>query len=137
MANINWVSAFIGGVAYFFLGYIWYTFLFGRTWGRELGMNPDTKNKEQMQREMMKLLPWSFLGNLVAAVFVAALVNYAHAAGDPMRAAKIGAVAGLGIGGSTLWMHYNWLQKSKTALAIDVGYAMLGCGLAGWIIGAM
>jgi hypothetical protein len=137
MANINWLAVLIGGVAYFFLGYVWYTFLFGRTWGRALGMNPDAAKKEDMQHDMMKKLPWSFLGNLVAAAFVALLVSYAQANGDGMRAAKVGAVAGLGIAGSTLFMHYNWLGKSKTAWAIDIGYAMIGCGLAGWIIGAM
>jgi fluoride ion exporter CrcB/FEX len=100
-------------------------------------MNPDAMDKEQMQKGMKKLLPWSFLANLVAAVFVALLVGYAHANGDAMRAAKIGAVAGLGIAGTSMFMHYNWLQKSKAAWAIDTGYAMIGCGLAGWIIGAM
>src|SRR5579871_3139143 len=137
MSNINWLAVLLGGVAYFFLGYLWYTFLFGKIWARGLGMNPDAANKEEMQRGMMKLLPYSFLGNLVAALFVALLVSYAHANGDAMRAAKVGAVAGLGIAGSSMWMHYNWLQKSKASWAVDVGYAMIGCGLAGWIIGAM
>jgi hypothetical protein len=137
MANINYLAVLVGGIAYFFLGYLWYQFLFGKVWAKGLGMNPDMANTPEMKATMMKLLPWSFLGNLGASLFVALLVSYAHAHGDPMRAAKVGAVAGLGIAGSSMWMHYNWLQKSKASWAIDVGYAMIGCGLAGCIIGAM
>ena len=87
MHTVNWLAVLVAGLAYFFLGYLWYTFLFGRRWARALGMNPDASKKEEMQRDMMKKLPWSFLGNLVAAAFVALLVSYAHANGDAMRAA--------------------------------------------------
>ena len=30
--HINWLAVLIGGLAYFFLGAIWYTFLFGKKW---------------------------------------------------------------------------------------------------------
>ncbi|MEO8412854.1 MAG: DUF1761 domain-containing protein [Ginsengibacter sp.] len=30
--HINWVAVLVGGLAYFFLGAIWYTALFGKKW---------------------------------------------------------------------------------------------------------
>ena len=47
------------------------------------------------------------------------------------------ALAGLGIAGGSLWINYNWNGKSTLLWIIDTGYFMIGCALAGWIIGAM
>jgi hypothetical protein len=44
--HINWLSVLIGGVAYFLLGAIWYTTLFGKKWqsyNASLMNNPNAK----------------------------------------------------------------------------------------------
>jgi hypothetical protein len=133
MAHINWLGVILAAAAYFFLGFLWYQALFGKVWSRALGMkmdNPPTGS------QMGKLLVKSFLGNLLTAIGIALLLSYAHG-GDMMRCAKIGGVAGLTVAGGSMWMHYNWLGKSTTALAIDIGYATIGGAIAGAIIGAM
>ena len=30
--HLNWLAIFVGGIAYFFVGSIWYTVLFGKKW---------------------------------------------------------------------------------------------------------
>lgn len=137
MSHLNWLAVLVSGLAYFFLGFLWYQLLFGKVWGAALDMNRDSMPKgDEMKKMMMRLLPRSFLGNLVAAIGVALLVVYSHAMGEPMRAAKVGAVAGLLVAGGSMWMHYNWLGKSKKAWLIDVFYAAIGCGLCGAIVAA-
>jgi hypothetical protein len=44
--HINWLAVLVGGLAYFFLGAIWYTGLFGKKWqsyNAALMSNPDAK----------------------------------------------------------------------------------------------
>ena len=135
MAHINWLSVIVAALAYFFLGYLWFMALFGKIWSKALGMNMDPANRPS-GGAMGKMLIKSFLGNLLTAIGIALLINYAHG-GDVMRCAKIGAVAGLTIAGGSMWMHYKWLGKSTTALAIDIGYATVGGAVAGAMIWAM
>ena len=44
--HINWLAVLVGGLAYFFLGAIWYTSLFGKKWqsyNAALMSSPDAK----------------------------------------------------------------------------------------------
>jgi len=44
--HINWLAVLVGGLGYFFLGAIWYTFLFGKKWrsyNAALLNDPDAK----------------------------------------------------------------------------------------------
>jgi len=133
MANIHWLAVLVGAIVYFFFGSLWYQVLFRKLWARESGIKMDNPPTGAALGKMMFK---SFLGNLLSAIGVAMLIGYAHG-GDAMRCAKIGALAGLTIAGGALWINYNWHSKSVTLWVIDAGYFMIGCGLAGWIIGAM
>ncbi len=54
-----------------------------------------------------------------------------------MRSAKIGAVAGLGIAGGSLWVNYNWHGKSTLLWIIDTGYTTVGLAIAGAVMAMM
>ncbi len=41
--QINYLAILIAVIANFILGYIWYTPLFGRIWGKEMGFSSETK----------------------------------------------------------------------------------------------
>lgn len=41
--HINWTAVIIAVVANFVLGFLWYTPLFGKVWGKEMGFNMDQK----------------------------------------------------------------------------------------------
>jgi hypothetical protein len=131
MANINWLAVIVAAVVYFFFGSLWYQVLFRKLWARESGIKMDNPPKGGAMASMMLK---SFLGNLLAVIAVALLLNYAHG-GDWMRTGKIGAVAGFGIAGGSLWTNYNWHGKSVTLWLIDTGYTMFGLAIAAAIIG--
>jgi hypothetical protein len=41
--ELNWIAILIAVVANFFLGFLWYTPLFGKVWAKEMGFNLDVK----------------------------------------------------------------------------------------------
>ncbi|MBK7711916.1 MAG: DUF1761 domain-containing protein [Bacteroidales bacterium] len=41
--KVNILAILVAVVVNFFLGFIWYTPLFGKTWGKEMGYDPDMK----------------------------------------------------------------------------------------------
>lgn len=64
---INYVAIIIAVVANFFLGFLWYTPLFGKVWARELGLNTGGK---PTSGQMARGLIFSVIGNfLLAYVF--------------------------------------------------------------------
>ena len=132
MANINWLAVLVASIVYFFFGSLWYQALFRNVWARESGMNMDNPPKGAAMGKMMFK---SFLGNLLTAIALALIINYAHG-GGMMRTAKIGAVAGFGVAGGSLWINYNWNGKSQKLWWIDTGYFTIGCAIAAGIIGA-
>ena len=131
MAHINWLAVIVAALAYFFFGSLWYQVIFRTIWARESGIKMDNPPKGGA---LMSMMLKSFLGNLLSVIALAMLLHYAHG-GDMMRAAKIGAVAGLGVAGGSLWINYNWHGRSTTLWAIDTGYFAIGCAIAAGIIG--
>lgn len=131
MANINVLAVFVAALAYFFFGSLWYQVLFRKLWARESGISMDNPPKGAA---MMKMMLKSFMGNLLSALAIAMLLNYAHGGGC-VRSMKIAAVAALGVSGGSLWINYNWHNKSRLLWMIDTGYTMIGCALAAAIIG--
>ena len=135
MAHINWLAVLVAAVVYFFFGSLWYQVLFRKLWAREAGIKMDNPPKGSA---MMMMMLKSFLGNLLSVIGIAFLLCYAHnGAGECMRAAKIGAVAGFGVAGGGLWINYNWHGKSVLLWCIDTGYFTIGCALAAVIISWM
>jgi hypothetical protein len=133
MAHLNWLAVLIAAIVYFFFGSLWYMALFSKIWARESGISMDNPPKGGA---MVGMMVKSFLGNLLSAIALGLLLNYAHG-GDVLRAAKIGAVAGFGIAGASFWITYNWHGKSLLLWLIDTGHYTIGCAIAAAIIGAM
>ncbi|HEX5316322.1 MAG TPA: DUF1761 domain-containing protein [Candidatus Kapabacteria bacterium] len=133
MAHLNWLAVLIAAIVYFFFGSLWFQALFSKIWARESGISMDNPPKGGA---LVGMMVKSFLGNLLMAIALGLLLNYAHG-GDLMRAAKIGAVAGFGIAGGSFWINYNWHSKSFLLWFIDTGYYTIGCAIAAAIIGAM
>ena len=62
--QINMMAILIAVVANFILGFIWYTPLFGKAWGKEMGYDPNMKPEKS---EMMKGMAFMVLGNFLFA----------------------------------------------------------------------
>ena len=75
--KINVLAVVISVVANFILGFIWYTPLFGKAWGKEMGYDPNQKpEKSVMMKGMFFMVlgnfffAWVFANNIEAWTFV-------------------------------------------------------------------
>jgi len=62
--QINMVAILVAVVANFVLGFIWYTPLFGKVWGREMGYDP---NEKPQKSAMFKGMAFMLVGNFLLA----------------------------------------------------------------------
>jgi hypothetical protein len=71
--KINLIAVLVAVVANFFLGFIWYTPLFGKIWGREMGYAVDMKpEKSVLLKGMLFMVVGNFLFAYVLAHNIAA-----------------------------------------------------------------
>eukprot|EP01041_Mallomonas_annulata_P041818 gene41818-65974_t len=62
--KINIIAILVAVVANFFLGFIWYTPLFGKVWGKEMGYPADMKPETSV---FVKGLIFMIIGNFLFA----------------------------------------------------------------------
>ena len=62
--KINIAAVLVAVVVNFVLGFIWYTPLFGKIWGKEMGYDPDMKPEKS---EMLKGMVFMIFGNFLLA----------------------------------------------------------------------
>lgn len=74
--NISMTAIVVAVVAHFIFGFIWYTPLFGKAWGKEMGYDP---NQKPASSEMVKGMVFMIIGNF----FMAWVLAHNMAAWDP------------------------------------------------------
>ncbi len=62
--KISMVAILVAVVANFIFGFIWYTPLFGKVWGREMGYDP---NEKPVKMAMLKGMLFMVIGNFLLA----------------------------------------------------------------------
>jgi Protein of unknown function (DUF1761) len=66
--KINFAAIFVAVVVNFILGFIWYTPLFGKAWGKEMGYDP---NMRPARSVMLKGMLFMVIGNFLFALVLA------------------------------------------------------------------
>ncbi len=138
--HINMLAVAIAVVANFVLGYLWYTPLFGKIWGRELGYDP---NQKPPSSEMMKGMVFMIIGNfLMAYVFAHNMAAWTFVPG----AAEMSAMQNAGMAAVFTWMGFYfpgdlgstvWEKKSWTLFCINTGYHLVSLFLVAMILAYM
>jgi hypothetical protein len=129
-SGINWLAVLVAAVAYFMLGAIWFSKLFGKQWiaYHKVDMsNPDAK------KGVGGVMAVSFVITLLICIGLAILVARLDVAGW-MSGLKIGALTGILFSAATISMTYLYLQKPSGLHFIDGGYHVIGQIIAGIII---
>ena len=135
--HINMLAVAIAVVANFVLGFIWYTPLFGKVWGREMGYDP---NMKPASSELMKGMVFMVIGNfLMAYVFAHNIAAWSFVpAVAEMSAAQNACMATVftwlgfylpGDLGSTAWERKSW-----TLFFINTGYHLASLFLVAMIL---
>src|SRR5688572_6312906 len=90
-SNINWFSVLAAAAAYFFLGAIWYSFLFKDAWIRHSGVNVNDPNmKKGVAQTMMASFVLMFVASLGIVMLLANIPN-----SDWKTGAKLGLLTGV------------------------------------------
>ncbi len=82
--QLNYLAIILATIVQFIIGAIWYSFLFGKLWGRIHGFD---KLPKQVQQKMMKAMgPFyalQFLMTLITTVILAIFITYLPASWNP------------------------------------------------------
>jgi hypothetical protein len=129
-SHINWLAVLVGGLGYFALGAIWYSFLFRNAWIKATGINVNDPNAKSGVASIMIA---SLVLMIVTSIGLGILITRIGAAGW-MTGLKVGLIAGICFSATAISISYLY-EKRPTALHLINGlYNIVGCSIAGIII---
>jgi len=127
---INWLAVIVAAVVAFFIGAVWYSFLFRTQWMAAIGAPAADRPATALPR----LLAINFSGNLLLAIvlaeFLAALGDVTFASG-----VTIGLVAWVGFVANVLAVNYAFANRPRLLTLIDGGHWLVVLVVSGAIIG--
>jgi hypothetical protein len=142
MANIhiNWIAIIVVVVANFIFGFIWYTPLFGKAWGKEMGFD---MNQKPPSSELAKGMIFMVIGNfLMAYVFANNMAAWDPTSwGQPPSPASPAMMAV--VAAFFTWLGFffpvdlgsvAWERKSWKLFFINTSYHFLSLVIAGLIL---
>jgi len=130
--HANWRAVVVAAVAFFIIGSLWFSLLFGKIWQREVEKHgvkiPDPKGG-QIAAKMIQ----TFLCNAIAALSMALLVYITGTTGA-VNGAKLGLLCGVGFCATSIITANIWESRSTKLVAIDFGYPLVGIIVCGMIL---
>ena len=129
-SNLNWLAILAGGVAYFILGAIWYSFLFKNAWIKFSGVNVNDPNGKKGMAQIMIIS----LFLMIICSFGLALFLSKIGATSWMSGAKAGLIAGLCFSATGICISYLYEKRPLGLHLINAGYNIAGCVIAGIIL---
>jgi len=133
LSTANWLAILVAAVAYFALGSVWFSVLFGKQWMALNGIpEPTPEKKEEMKKMMMPLMLKTFVMGFVMA-FVIGLLAMSIGVYRCIPGIKLG--LGLSVVGVIpLIMADMYFMKPLKLWFIDAGYHVIGIILMSIII---
>jgi hypothetical protein len=134
LSHTNWWSILAASVAYFILGSLWFSALFGKIWSREVekhGVKITDADKKAIPRKMLN----TFIFNVVAAISIAYIVDMIGVF-RWIVGLKLGLLCGIGFAFAGMGIAFTWESRPGKLVLIDAGYAILGIALCGAIVAA-
>ena len=129
-SHINWLAILAGGVAYFILGAIWYSFLFKNAWIKFSGVNVNDPNAKKAAAQIM--IASLFL--MIICSFGLALFLSKIEVMSWMPGAKVGLVAGICFSATGISISYLYEKRPLGLHLINAGYNIAGSVIAGIIL---
>lgn len=130
--DINWLAVLVGGLAYFILGAIWYSFIFKNAWIRLSGVNMEDPN---LKKGVAQTMLASFVMMIIAAIGLGILITRIGIT-DWMTGLKVGLLTGLCFSATAISISYLYEKRPLGLHLINGAYSTLGCTIAGIIIAA-
>jgi len=128
--HINWLAVLAGGLAYFLLGALWYTVLFGKKWqsyNSALMSNPDS------MKGSTGIMISSFILMLIAALGLSLIITRLNLSGWEVGL-KLGILTGVFFGVTAMSISYLYEKKPFGLHLINGLYTVVGNIIAAIII---
>ncbi|MBS1492402.1 MAG: DUF1761 domain-containing protein [Bacteroidetes bacterium] len=122
--HINILAVIVSGVAYWLLGAVWFSLIFGKTWGSELekhGVKVSMPEKGGMAAKFIG----TFVMETLVAFGCAFLVWYMKIV-TVTQAIKLGLVVGIIFAALPMMIAYSWESRPMKLVLIDIGYPVIG-----------
>jgi len=129
-AEINWLAVLVAGGAFYALGSVWYTFLFGKKWAQLASIDWDNPGGN-----MGVIFGMTFVLELLASTALAILIRDSGFGGWN-GGLHVALIAGIGVALPVIAIGNLYQRKSAALTAIDAGHIALGLAIAGTILGA-
>lgn len=128
--SINWLAVLTGGLAYFFLGALWYTGLFGKKWR---SYNAALINDPNAKKGAALTMIISLVMMLVCAFGLALIVTRFDLSGW-MSGLKIGIITGVCFAATAIHISYVYEKRPLGLHLINGCYNIAGNIIAAIII---
>lgn len=127
MGDINYLAVVLAAAAFFVVGAIWYTVLFGKAWAKLVGLTD-----EQIKGANMALIyGLAFLCELVVAWILGHTI--ARTAPSPRGIMMIAVGFGLAVMTPAIGINYLFQRKPLKLFLIDAGHFVAGTAAMGGV----
>ena len=128
MSDLSVLGVILASLAFFFIGGLWYTVLFGKMWRGEMGIADADVGSPQ---------PLMFIGSFICGLVIAITLGLLIKDQGVACGIKIGAGTGFGIGAAVMAQNAIYESKSVRFWAINAAYVVIGLAAMGAILGAL
>lgn len=128
--DINWMAVLVGALGYFFLGAIWYSFLFKNQW---IAYNKIVTDNADAKKGAGAIMFASFILMFIWAAGLAVLAEYFNLVGW-LHGLKLGALTGICFALTSMGINMLYEKKPLGLFFINGGYQLLGSMIASVII---
>ncbi len=132
LSHANYLALFVAALAYFVLGSLWFSALFGKLWSAEVQKH-GVVMKEPSKKDIGTKMLSTFIYNAIAAISIGYLV-YVTGITNWVAGLKLGLLCGIGFAAIAVGISFTWESRSTKLLLIDAGYAVVGITVCGIIL---
>ena len=128
MGPVNWLAVVLGAVAFFAVGAIWYTVLFGKAWQRAVGLSDE-------QLKAGANMPLIFGLCFLLELLVTTMLGHQFAMTGPSDRGKMMIAIGYGVAlmAPAIGITYLYMRKPLKLFAIDAGHFIVGMAAMGGV----
>lgn len=128
--HINWLAVLVAGLAYFFLGALWYSALFGKKWQ---SYNSALMSDPNAKKGSAGIMIISFILMLISALGLSLIITRLNLSGWQVGL-KLGILTGVFFGATAISISYVYEKKPFGLHFINGLYTVLGNIIAAIII---
>ena len=131
LSHVNWLAVLVAAVAYFLLGALWYSVLFGKKWAQLVKL--DTSNPD-LKKGMGGMMISTFILILIVCFGLEILVIKFNFLQEVTYGLKLGLLTGLAFATTAVSINYVYENRPTNLYLINNGYHVLGHIVAATIL---